>query len=135
MISVLFEAHSGWRYLVIAVAVVVLLRYVVALFTKNKWTGLDRGLGLAFPIVIDIQILLGLVLWLMAPDAWFSDRGTVTVWEHLVTMVLVLAAAHMGWTRIKRTEDDATKFRIGTISYAIAGVLLAVGVARITGVM
>lgn len=135
MLNVLFEAHSGWRYLVIAVAVVVVVKYLIGLFAKTEWSGLDRGLGSAFPIVVDIQVLLGLVLWLMAPTAWFHGRGTVTVWEHLVTMVLVLAVAHIGSVRIKRAESSQAKYKVGLISYVIAGVLLGIGVARITGVM
>lgn len=134
MLSILFEAHSGWRYIVIAVAVVVFLRYLIGLIASNQWTTLDQRLGLAYPIVVDIQVLMGLVLWLMAPGAWFQ-RGTATVGEHLVTMLLVLGVAHMGWARIKRAEVDAVKFRTGVIFYAISGLLLALGVARITGVM
>lgn len=135
MLNGLFEAHSGWRYIVLALLTVVIIKYLIGWLTGGRWSGLDRGLGTATPIVIDIQVLLGLVLWIMAPAAWFHGRGTVTVWEHLVTMILALGVAHAGWSRVKKSSTDVDRFRNGAIGFLVAGLLVAVGVARITGYM
>ena len=135
MLNGLFYTHSGWRYIVLALLIVVIVKFLIGLFTSATWSKLDQGLGAATPIVIDIQVLMGLVLWLMAPAAWFQGRGSVTVWEHLVTMILALGVAHVGWSRVKKSGADSDKFRNGAVGFIVAGFLVAVGVARITGYM
>ena len=57
------------------------------------------------------------------------------VWEHMVTMLLALGAAHAFWSRVKKSNTDADKFRNGAIGFIVAGLLVAIGVARITGYM
>jgi hypothetical protein len=134
MTNVLFQAHSGWRYIVILVAVLAIVKLLIGWLSNSKWSSLDQRLGSALPIVLDIQLLLGLVLYVMAPSAWFSGRN-IGAGEHLGTMVLAIIAAHVTWARVKKNESSAVKFQIGTIGFAIAGLLVAVGVARITGWM
>jgi len=131
----LFQAHSGWRYIVILVLVVALVKLLIGLMGKQRWSRLDHGLGVATPIVITIQWLLGIILWALAPAAWFLNRGSVNFMEHATTMTLAIAAAHMGWSRAKRAGTDAAKYRTAFIGFLIAGLLVAVGVARITGWM
>jgi len=134
LINILFQAHSGWRYIVILVAVLAIVKLLIGWLSNGKWSSLDQRLGIALPIVLDIQLLQGLVLYLMAPSAWFLGQN-VGVAEHFGTMVLAIIAAHIAWARVKKNESSAAKFQIGTIGFAIAGLLMAVGVARITGWM
>lgn len=132
MINFMFQAHSGWRYIVILVAVVTIVKLLIGWVSNGKWAQLDQRLGMALPIVMDIQLLLGLVLYLMAPSAWFVGRH-IGASEHFGTMVLAIIAAHITWSRVKKSTVDAAKFRIGTIGFAIAGLLVGLGVLRITG--
>lgn len=133
MLNMLFYTHSGWRYIVLLVVTVAIIKMLIGWLGKQSWSRFDQILGAATPIVIDIQWLLGIVLWLMAPAAWFHGRGSVTVWEHLTTMTLTLAVAHIGWSRAKKATDDQSKFKSAAIGFIAAGLLVAVGVARITG--
>jgi hypothetical protein len=41
----------------------------------------------------------------------------------------------VGWSRVKKSSESASKFRTGVLFYAIAGLLLTVGIMRITGWM
>ena len=134
--TILFHTHSGWRYIVILVMILAIAKLLIGWFGSQSWSKLDQGLGAAMPIVIDIQWLLGIVLWIMGPPiAWFNNRGSVTFWEHAATMTLALIAAHIGWARAKRATDDTRKFQSASIGFLIAGLFVAVGVARITGYM
>ncbi len=133
MTNVLFQAHSGWRYIVILVAVLAIVKLLIGWLSNGKWGSLDQRLGSALPIVLDIQLLLGLVLYLM--DTSIRFLGRVSVGEHFGTMVLAIIAAHIAWARVKKNESSAAKFQTGTLGFAIAGLLVAVGVARITNWM
>ena len=74
------QAHSGWRYLVILVVVVAIAKLLYGLFTNGRWTRFDQTLGMLTPIVFDIQMLLGVVLWIMG-RYWItptrSKRGSI----------------------------------------------------------
>ncbi len=133
--TILFQAHSGWRYLVILVLVLALLKFLIGLLAKQKWSKLDRTLGTVTSIVIGIQWLLGLGLWALAPAAWFLNLGSVNFAEHIGTMTLALVAAQIASGRAKRAPSDAAKYRIAFIGFLIAGLLVALGVARITQVI
>jgi hypothetical protein len=130
MSNMIFYTHSGWRYIVIVVLVVAVAMMLIGWLGKRRWGAWDQRIGMITPIVIDIQWLLGLILWIM--------RGLPTAgyfMEHIVTMTLALIAAHIGWSRTKRATDDTVKFRTAAITYIVAGILVGLGVARVTGWM
>ncbi len=129
--TILFQAHSGWRYLVILVLVLALLKFLIGLLAKQQWSKLDRTLGTVTPIVIDIQWLLGIILWIVQ-QRWTGASALVS-WEHPVTMTLVLIAGHITWSRAKRATSDAAKFRIAFVGFLITVLLIAMGVSRILG--
>ncbi|MEZ4707482.1 MAG: hypothetical protein R3A44_09765 [Caldilineaceae bacterium] len=137
MVTFLHEAHSGWRYIVLALLIIVIVKFLIGWLNKANWSALDQRLGMATPIAIDIQVLLGIVLLAVNPKSMLVGRsgGVVSVWEHLVTMILALGAAHAFWSRVKKSGSDADKFRNGAIGFIVAGLLVAIGVARITGYM
>lgn len=130
---ILIQAHSGWRYLVILVVVLALLKFLVGWLGKQRWTGLDQRLGTITPIVIDIQWLLGILVWIMQ-QRWLGNNPLAS-WEHPTTMTLALIAVHIGWSRAKRTTGATDKFRTAFVGFLIAGLLVALGVARITQVL
>lgn len=128
---ILREAHSGWRYLVLLVLVLAILKLLVGYLGRQRWGRFDQVLGAATPIMIDIQWLMGIILWIMQ-QRWTGGSALVS-WEHPTTMTLALVAAHVGWSRAKRSTNDAAKFRAAFGGFLITGLLVALGVARITG--
>lgn len=130
----LFYAHSGWRYVVILVAVVAIAKFLLGWLANQEWSKFDQVLSVLFPVSIDIQWLLGLLLYFLSPAAWFHGRGSVNFWEHFATMTLALAAAHYGSIRARRQTEPQSRFRTLAIWSIVAGALVGLGVARITGV-
>lgn len=130
----LFHAHSGWRYLVILVVVLALGKAILGWATNARWTRIDQVLGALTPAMFNIQFLLGLILWILQAR-WLYPGNNIGAWEHPVTMIIALTIAQVTWTRVKRAPLDALKFRTATIGFAIAGLILALGVARITHVL
>ncbi|MFN8439149.1 MAG: hypothetical protein U0175_00125 [Caldilineaceae bacterium] len=131
--SILLRTHSDFRYLVIAVVVLALLKLLIGLVSGSRWGRLDQIAGTAFPIVFDIQLLFGLVLWVV--EQRWSGADPTRSWEHPVTMILAITAAHIAWSRAKKQSADAAKFRTAFFGFLIAGLLMGLGVARVTGVI
>lgn len=129
MVQFLFQAHSGWRYIVFLALVVVIVRMLIGWLAKGKWGMWDQRLTLLTTISLDIQLLLGILLWI--GEARWAGDNVLASWEHPVTMFLAVAAAHITSTQIKKRDVDIDKFRTGAIGFLIAALIVALGVARI----
>lgn len=130
----LFYAHSGWRHIVVLVAVIALVKLIYGWIANTQWSGVDQALLVAYPAVLTVQWFLGIALWLLAMSTWFLGRN-VTFAEHIVTMSLALAPAHMAFGRARRAADDRSKYRSVSILFLISAALMGLGVARITGLI
>jgi hypothetical protein len=133
MYLVLFRAHSDWRWIVILIGAALLIKYLAGLLSNSRWSRIDHWLGLGFTAAIDIQFLLGLVLWVMGRH--WTGIDPLRSWEHPVTMILAIAAAHITWTRVKRASESSAKYQTGLIGFLIAGLLILLGILRITRVL
>lgn len=129
MTQFVFYAHSGWRYFVIAMTVIAVLFYAFGLARSRPWGAWEQRIGMALPIVYDIQLLLGLVLWIMA-TAWSLPPRSA--WEHPLTMLVSVGIVHVTWVRVKGANADRTKFQTALIGLLVAGAVMALGVWRIT---
>ena len=124
---ILLYAHSGWRYVVIFVMLLALVKFAIGWLGRTPWTTWDQRLGLAVPITVDIQVLLGAVLWIITA-AWQMARRQA--WEHPVTMLLALAVVHGASVLVKRAETPEHRFRAGFLGYLVAAVIAGVGLWR-----
>jgi hypothetical protein len=122
--------HSGWRWLVVLVGALAILKLLLGVVSRGKWSKLDQALGAATPIMLDVQWLLGIVIYIMGQ--WYANPAAVAGAEHPTTMTLALIAAHIGWSRAKQASDDGAKFRNALLGFVVAGVLIALGIWRVT---
>ncbi len=76
----LLYAHSGWRYVVIFVVLLTLAKFLIGWLGRAQWQGWDQRLGLAALIAVDIQVLLGLVLWIMSSGWQFGPLHSGFSW-------------------------------------------------------
>ncbi len=133
MQNILLEAHSGWRYIVILVLAILIVRYVYGYFRGSDWTEWDNRLSRFTPVVFDIQVLLGLILWITMQQ--WKGFNPVAAWEHPLTMILAAAASHYGRSRVAGQTESHDKFRWGLVMNIVAALLLTIGILRITSAM
>lgn len=119
----LFQAHSGFRYIVLLVGIITLVVLVYALVTR-KSVGATRGLMAAFVGVVDVQVLLGIILVFLWPF-----YGALI--GHIVMMVLAAVAAHLSSVFAKRSADPqkAVAIRVGGVVATL--VLIVFGIQAI----
>ncbi len=126
---VLLTLHSWWRWVVLLVAAITVIKMLYGWLGRRPWTRLDDQLGMIFTIAIDIEVLLGLLVWIVT-QAW--TRGMVAAFEHPITMLLAVVLAHVGRSRARKGADDAAKYRTSAIFYTVSFALILVGVFLVT---
>lgn len=125
-------AHAGVRWVLLAAGIVVVAKALIGWLGKQPFGKLDDRLGLVFTIVVDIQVLLGLIVWLFArpglrdlAQAMSNSTLRFIVLEHPILMLIALVFAHMGRSRSKKATADATKHRVSLIFYLLSLVFIA----------
>ena len=107
----LFHAHSGLRYLILAVAAVAIVVYGLALTKERPQTSFDRILMSVFTGLLDLQLVLGVALIV------FGILYPALI-GHIAMMVLAVVVAHAAGV-ISRKTTEARKAH----SMRLAGVL------------
>jgi hypothetical protein len=127
--SLLRLAHGYWRWAVLVLAIVVLVRAIAGVRTRREWTGIDERATRRFLSALDVQFLLGVVLYLLSPFSLAmyqafqatmrTPDGRFCGAEHGAAMLLAMVAAHVGRVRVKRAPDNVHKHRAMLIAMVI----------------
>lgn len=126
--------HSLLRWLVLLTGIWTVFNAFSGISSKRPYSGNDNRSNLFFMISCDIQLLLGLILYIS--NAWFdrlkSGMGNVmkdsflrffTV-EHASLMILAWILVHVGRTSVKRAGNDAAKHQKSLLFFGIALLLI-----------
>ena len=122
--TILFEAHSGVRYLVLLAGVAAFLYTLVAAVRSRPWDRTGRILMAVFTGVLDLQLLLGLVLVFL----WQFYGALI---GHITMMLLAAAVAHIGSVVNKRRPVERRSHMTAALASAGALVLIIGGIAAI----
>jgi hypothetical protein len=133
--SSLVHIHSILRWLVLATMIYAIIRAI-----RGKQLGVyeaaDNQASLFAMISCDIQLLIGLVLYVAGPMGIknIQENGMKFVMsnavsrffavEHLSMMLIALVLVHVGRARSKKLENDAAKHQAVFVFYTIALVLI-----------
>lgn len=123
--------HSWFRWVVLAAAVVVVVRAITGWRNGRPWTLTDDRAGLWFSIALDVQTLIGLLLYFaLSPitRSALQDFGgamgdsALRYWavEHAFGMVIAVVLAHIGRARVRRIAADARRHKIAAIFFGLS---------------
>jgi hypothetical protein len=126
--------HSWLRWLVILAGIAAFVRAAGGASSRRPWTPADDRSGFWFITTLDLQVLLGLVLYVfLSPftHAAFGDIGAamknsgLRFWlvEHPFGVIVGIALAHIGRARARKT-DSLRRHRIVAIFFGLALVAL-----------
>lgn len=120
----LLLAHSGFRYLVLLMALVVIGYALYGLATERPYDKQMRILSASFTGVLDLQVLLG-----------FANVFTGTFYPqlggHIVMMVLAVAVAHVVHGVMKRRPVEKQSYVPHIVGTAVALFLIVAGIMAI----
>lgn len=121
--------HSTLAYAVLAVVAIAVINAFLGLSSKRNFTKNDRSLSLVALILSHIQLVVGLVLWVISPlgkeamSQMSNAALRLTAVEHPLTNIIAIALITIGWSKHKKEESSNGKFKKIGIFYAL-GLLL-----------
>ena len=118
----LLHAHSGLRYLVLLMGIVVIAYAAYGLATKAEYGKRMRVLSAIFTGVIDLTVLLGIIML-------FTGMFYPQLAGHISMMILAAVIAHVVHGVMKRRPPEAQTFTphiVGTLivlACIVAGIM------------
>lgn len=139
MYTGLLHTHNMFRWLVLIALVLAVLFALIGWLGKKEWSKKDRITGLVLTIFMDIQFLIGLILYAFVSPftkAAFADFGAAMknadlrfyAVEHILLMVIALAFVHIGKAKSKKAVESLKKHRAAAIWYGLALLLVLAGI-------
>src|SRR5262249_45722704 len=133
MYTTALNVHSWFRYVVLALGLIAVFRALTA--GRRAWTPADHRAATLFGISLDIQALIGLILYfLLSPftrealrnfSAAMSNSGLrFSAVEHPFGMFIAIALVHIGKARIRKASNDARKHRLAAIFFSLAIIIM-----------
>ncbi|MEN8240456.1 MAG: hypothetical protein ABFS17_00930 [Chloroflexota bacterium] len=137
--TVILGIHNILRWVLLILAAFTLYRMVRGLIKKTSWNSLDSSSGLFFTIVLDLQLLLGIILYfILSPlvKTFFANLGdamgesALRYWgiEHILMMFLAVVFGHLGSILAKKQVLDQKKYQSGAIFFLISVLFLFAGI-------
>jgi hypothetical protein len=138
MHSAVLILHSWVRWIVIAAGLYAAARGLLGASRNARWTPADDRAGFWFVTALDLQLTIGLVLYLFLTPyaaALLHNFGAamkdpvLRFWavEHAFGMLIGAALAHVGRVRARRT-DSLRRHRVTAIFYGLALIAILVSI-------
>ncbi len=134
ILHILSKAHSGWRWIVLVLLVAAIVKMHMGWKGKKSFTTGDKKLALFAMIAFHIQFLLGWILYFLSDKVKFVE-GWMKVdslrfygMEHVLMMTVAMVLITMGYSKSKKKNTDAEKFKVIAVFYTIAFALVLVSI-------
>ena len=109
--------HNLARWVVVLAGAWSMLRGLTGLLARGSWLPPDQKAARLFPVLFDLQVVIGVVTWLVL---------SVPVPEHAWASTLALVFAHAGTIRARRAKIARQRFQSIVVLHGLALLLILV---------
>ena len=138
MLALAVSVHSMMRWVVLLLGVLAVMRAWMGKSGSRPWTPTDDRTGLLFSIGLDLQFLLGIILFLKSPITVMGvhELGiTMTsrvlrffTVEHPIMMIAAISLVHVGRARIRRASGERERHRRAFFFFGLGLLLILAGI-------
>ncbi|AHF15737.1 Eukaryotic cytochrome b561 [Niabella soli DSM 19437] len=134
----LLHLHSFLRWIILLLLVIAILRSIGA--GNKPFTIGQRRIGSFLTIVVDIELLIGLIQWFTGPWGYkqLTSRPMAEIMadpvarfftvEHITMMIIAVALIHIGKSAGKKNISDRKKHRKTALFYVLALIIILAAV-------
>lgn len=123
--------HSFFAYLVLLLIAAAVINALLNRNGKRPFAGPGRKLALFGLIAAHVQLLFGIILYLVSPAGLSNFSGAnmgnstarLYMLEHPLMMIIGVTLITIGWSKAKKAADDSKKYGTIALWYGI-GLLL-----------
>lgn len=123
MMPMVFYTHSGVRYLVLLAAIAAVVYLLVGTFRGGPFDKLAKILTGAYVGLLDVQVLTGIVLYLLIPSY-------PRLMGHVVMMLAAVSVGHAANIVNKRRDEPSWGVALVGVALSlilIGGAIIAIG--------
>lgn len=113
--------HDTLRWLLLLSLVTTLVKYIIGWMGNQHWKKTDNLMGIVFTSLMDVQLLVGLVLYaFLSPitQTAFTDFGAAMknsdlrfyAVEHIAMMLIAVVLVHIGRAKSKKPHPTLPNF-------------------------
>ena len=134
MYTIILFLHSFWRWLVLLSLIYAIYRSASGWLGNKLFTVTDNAVRHVTATIAHVQLALGYILYFISPlviyfRSHFSESSEQPELRffgiiHIVFMTLAIILITIGSSLAKRAGDDINKFRIMTIFFLVALLLI-----------
>ena len=139
MYPIILGLHNLFRWVALVLAIVATVGALLGWFGNRQWSERDRKIGSFFGIAMDIQLLLGLILYFVYSPITrqaLADFGAAMGVkdlrffgvEHVFYMVLAVVFAHLGSILARKAPESKAKFQRAAIFFGLSLLLMLLGI-------
>ena len=138
MYTALLIVHSYLRWLILIAALLVVARALAGVISKRPW---GRGDDVAAKVLVhslSLQLVTGLIIYFVSPFTGpaFADFGAtmrdaglrLMMIEHPVGMVIAVALAHIGLSRVGKGKDLVQRHKTALAFFALSLIVMMLSI-------
>lgn len=128
----LHHLHSGLRWIALALLLITIVKAFSGMSGNKNFTAGDKKLALFTLISIHLQLVFGLILYIMLITAEGFDFGAsmkdpllrfFSV-EHITGMIVAIALITVGYSKSKKADSAKKKFKSLAVFFTIGLIII-----------
>lgn len=128
--EIINHLHSGLRW----VALILLIWAIANAFSAKHFEKKHKMVNLFAMVTLHIQLVIGLIQYFTSAKVQFSPDWMKEPllrfygMEHLAGMLLAIIIITIGYSKAKRKENDADKFKVIRLFYSIGLIIILLSI-------
>ena len=128
--EIINHLHSGLRWVVL----ILLIWAIANAFSAKHFEKKHKMINLFAMVTLHIQLVIGLIQYFTFAKVQFSEGWMQNPllrfygMEHLAGMLLAIILITIGYSKAKRKENDADKFKVIRLFYSIGLIIILLSI-------
>ena len=128
--EIINHLHSGLRW----IALILLIWAIYNAFTAKRFEKKHKMINLFAMVCLHIQLVIGLIQYFTSSKVQFTAEWMKNPllrfygMEHLAGMLLAIILITIGYSKAKRKENDADKFKAIRLFYSIGLIIILLSI-------
>ena len=128
--EIINHLHSGLRWVVL----ILLIWAIANAFSAKHFEKKHKMVNLFAMVTLHIQLVIGLIQYFTSAkvqfyDGWMENKLLRFYgMEHLAGMLLAIILITIGYSKAKRKENDADKFKVIRLFYSIGLIIILLSI-------